>query len=71
MAAAVAGSLIAFYQMGYGIAAFGVGLLIDNMGLNLNTIYGIAVVLALVLAVLSVAVTRHTVAASKLDPRQV
>src|SRR5262249_29199354 len=37
IAASVAGSLIAFYQMGYGIAAFGVGPLREHAGLGLSS----------------------------------
>ena len=40
VSAAVAGGVIAFYQLGYGIAAFGVGPLVDN-GVELPTIYGV------------------------------
>ena len=40
VSAAVAGGVIAFYQLGYGIAAFGVGPLLDN-GVELPTIYGV------------------------------
>ena len=36
IAASVAGGLIAFYQMGYGIAAFGVGPLQERAGLGLD-----------------------------------
>jgi hypothetical protein len=39
MSTAVAGGVIAFYQIGYGIAAFGVGPLVDH-GTNLSTLYG-------------------------------
>ena len=39
MSAAVAGGVIAFYQVGYGIAAFGVGPLVDH-GTSLSTLYG-------------------------------
>lgn len=59
MATAVAGSLIAFYQMGYGIAAFGVGPVLDNTSLTLNNIYGLAAFVALALAVLSFRVARR------------
>jgi Na+/melibiose symporter-like transporter len=41
VAAATAGGVIAFYQLGYGIAAFGTGPLVDG-GVSLPTIYGIA-----------------------------
>ena len=40
MAAAMAGGVIAFYQLGYGIAAFGVGPLVDA-GVSLSRIFGI------------------------------
>jgi MFS family permease len=53
IAASVAGYLIAFYQMGYGIAAFGVGPLQRFTGLDLRQIYGLVAVVALVLAVQS------------------
>ena len=43
----MAGGVIAFYQLGYGIAAFGVGPLLDN-GVKLTTIYGFAAVIAVV-----------------------
>ena len=39
IAASVAGGLIAFYQIGYGIGAFGVGPLQSWAGLDLNAIY--------------------------------
>ena len=39
IASSVAGGLIAFYQIGYGIAAFGVGPLQTRAGLDLNVIY--------------------------------
>ncbi len=65
IAASVAGGLIAFYQMGYGLAAFGVGPLEDYAGLSLNTLYGLAAIVALILAALSFVVTRHDTAASK------
>ena len=41
--AATAGGVIAFYQLGYGIAAFGVGPLLDG-GVGLPTIYAFAAV---------------------------
>ena len=45
VSAAVAGGVIAFYQLGYGIAAFGVGPLLDD-GVELPTIYGFAALVA-------------------------
>jgi MFS family permease len=70
IAASVAGGLIAFYQMGYGIAAFGVGPLKDYAGLGLNSLFGFAAVAALILAALSCVVTFHGSAPS-LDILQV
>jgi fucose permease len=57
LAASVAGGLIAFYQIGYGLAAFGVGPL-QTAGLPLRSIYAGTAVVALAMAVLSFAVTR-------------
>src|ERR671922_2344575 len=59
IAASVAGRLIAFYQMGYGLAAFGVGPLKDYAGLSLNALFGFAAVVALILAALSFVVTHR------------
>jgi MFS family permease len=58
IAASAAGGLIAFYQIGYGIAAFGVGPLQTWTGLSLSAIYGGTAVVALALSVLSFVVTR-------------
>jgi MFS family permease len=58
IAASVAGGLIAFYQIGYGIAAFGVGPL-QAAGWDLHRIYGATAVVALGLSVLSFAVVRE------------
>jgi len=62
IAASVPGGLIAFYQMGYGIAAFGVGPLQQKAGLSLPTIFGSAAIVALVMSALSFVVTRHQIA---------
>jgi MFS family permease len=59
IAASVAGSLIAFYQMGYGLAAFGVGPLQEVAGIGLNTLFGLAAIIALVMAALAFVVTRR------------
>jgi hypothetical protein len=58
LAASVAGGLIAFYQMGYGLAAFGVGTLETHLRLELNTIFGGAAMVALVMAAFSFVVVR-------------
>ena len=57
MAAGVAGGVIAFYQLGYGIAAFGVGPLVDH-GVELPTIYGLSAIIAVVMGLASFGVTR-------------
>jgi hypothetical protein len=35
----MAGAMIAFYQLGYGVAAFGTGPLRDSIGLSFSTIF--------------------------------
>jgi MFS family permease len=52
MSASVAGGVIAFYQLGYGIAAFGAGPLQDA-GVGLPTIFGFTAVAAVVMGGLS------------------
>ena len=63
IAASVAGFLIAFYQMGYGVAAFGVGPIERFTGLDLRQIYGLVAVVALVMAALSFVVVSRRPAA--------
>jgi MFS family permease len=55
MGAAVAGGIIAFYQLGYGIAANGVGPL-QRAGLSLSAIFGFTAIVAGAMGVLSFAV---------------
>jgi MFS family permease len=50
--AAAAGGIIAFYRLGYGIAAFGTGPLLDS-GTELSTVYALAAVVAVVMGVWS------------------
>jgi MFS family permease len=57
-----AGGLIAAYQIGYGIAAFGVGPLVDGLQLSLGSVFALAAAVAVVLGILSFAVVR--------DPRR-
>ena len=57
MAAAVAGGVIACYQLGYGIAAFGVGPLLDG-GVSLATVYGVSAFVAVAMGLVSFGVTR-------------
>jgi fucose permease len=57
IAAGFAGGVIAFYQLGYGIAAFGVGPLLDG-GVELPTVYGFTAIVALAMGFVSFRVTR-------------
>lgn len=59
IASSVAGGLIAFYQMGYGVAAFGVGPLHERAGLKLHVIFGATTVVALGMAALASRVVRR------------
>jgi fucose permease len=68
MSAATSGFVIAAYQVGYGIAAFGAGPLQDA-GVTLPTIFAIAAVAAAAMAVLSFLIARSGVTA--LHPRPV
>jgi MFS transporter, FHS family, glucose/mannose:H+ symporter len=56
LSAVMAGELIAFYQIGYGVAAFGIGPLRDLIGLPFSTIFAggsiVAALLALVASLL-------------------
>src|SRR5262245_26998381 len=55
ISAAMAGGVIAFYQLGYGLAAFGVGPLLDA-GVGLPTVYAVAAGVAVVMGLVSFAV---------------
>jgi predicted MFS family arabinose efflux permease len=55
LSAIVAGGIIAAYQAGYGLAAFGVGPLLDG-GVQLSTVYGLGAVVAVALGLCSFAV---------------
>jgi hypothetical protein len=52
MGASVAGGVIAFYQLGYGIGAFGAGPLVDA-GVGLPTLFGFAAIAAVIMGGLS------------------
>ena len=68
MATAMAGGVIAFYQLGYGIAAFGVGPLHDA-GISLSRIFGFTAIIAATMALLSFFVTgRHAPAGLAAGP---
>jgi len=68
MSASAAGGVIASYQLGYGLAAFGVGPL-RAAGLTLPEIYGASAGLAVLLGVLSFAIALHRPSPSSLHPR--
>jgi MFS family permease len=68
VAAAFAGGVIAFYQLGYGIAAFGTGPLLDH-GVGLRTIYACSAVIAGLLAAWSFAVARRRPSPASLHPQ--
>jgi hypothetical protein len=62
LSAMMAGELIAFYQLGYGVAAFGIGPLHDRVGLVFATIFAMGSIVAVPLAVIAAFVIRHAVA---------
>ncbi|HEX3389351.1 MAG TPA: MFS transporter [Streptosporangiaceae bacterium] len=68
MSAVVAGPVIAFYQLGYGIAAFGVGPL-RRAGLTLPDLYGASAVVAVALGLLSLAVAHGRPSPRSVHPR--
>lgn len=68
ISAAVAGGVIAFYQVGYGIAAFGAGP-IQSVGVSLPTLYGLTALVAVAMGALSFTVTHHRAEPAALHPR--
>jgi MFS family permease len=68
IAAAAAGGVIAFYQLGYGIAAFGVGPLTDA-GVELSTVYAFAAVVAAAMGVWSLVVAGRRSESAALRPQ--
>jgi len=67
VSAAVAGGVIAFYQLGYGIAAFGVGPLLDS-GVELPTVYALAAVVAATMGMWSFVVAARRPSPTTLHP---
>lgn len=63
LSAVMAGGLIAFYQLGYGAAAFGIGPLHGLLGLPLSTLFAAGSIVAAPLAVVAVLVVRRPRAA--------
>jgi MFS family permease len=68
ISASVASWVIACYQVGYGMAAFGVGPL-RSAGVTLPDIYAAAVVIAIALGGLSLVVARHRPSPASVHPR--
>jgi MFS transporter, FHS family, glucose/mannose:H+ symporter len=58
LSAVMAGELIAFYQLGYGVAAFGIGPLHDQLGFSFATIFAAGSIVAVPLAVVAALVIR-------------
>jgi hypothetical protein len=58
-AAMMSGALIAFYQVGYGVTAFGVGPLRQLAGISYATVFSIGSLGALALAIVALLVIRH------------
>ena len=67
MSTAVAGGVIAFYQVGDGIAAFGVGRLVDH-GTSLSTVYGWSAAVAATMALLSFVIAARRSSPQRLHP---
>lgn len=63
LSAVMAGELIAFYQLGYGVAAFGTGPLRDMIGLPFSMILAAGSVVALPLAVIAAGIIRRPLGA--------
>jgi MFS family permease len=68
IAAVASGGIIAAYQFGFGIAAFGVGPLLDN-GVELPTVYGLAVLVAVAMGLLSFALAAGQRIPASLHPK--
>jgi MFS family permease len=58
IATSVAGGIMAFYLLGYGIAAFGVGPLQDMTNLSLREIYASGVLITLILGILAFCIVK-------------
>jgi fucose permease len=67
-APSVAGGLIAAYQVGYGLAAFGVGPLLGGTGHDLSAAFAGTTVVALAMAIVSTLVVRHRSALKEESP---
>jgi MFS transporter, FHS family, glucose/mannose:H+ symporter len=68
LSAMMAGELIAFYQLGYGVAAFGTGPLRDLIGLPFSTIFAAGSIVALPLVIIAVLIIRRPLVARQPPP---
>jgi MFS family permease len=68
MSTAIAGFVIAFYQLGYGLAAFGAGP-IQAAGVQLSTLFGCTAFVAIAMGLLAFVITRQRPAPRSLHPR--
>ena len=68
VSAMAAGGIIAFYQLGYGIAAFGAGP-IQSAGVSLSALFGFTALVALAMGALSFVVVRPQHHVTHLHPR--
>jgi FHS family glucose/mannose:H+ symporter-like MFS transporter len=68
LSALMAGELIAFYQLGYGFAAFGTGPLRDLIGLPFSTIFAAGSIVAIPLVVIASFVIRRPLATPQYPP---
>jgi MFS transporter, FHS family, glucose/mannose:H+ symporter len=65
LSAVMAGGLIAFYQLGYGVAAFGIGPLQGLLGLPFSTIFAAGSIVAAPLVVIASFIIRRPLAARR------
>jgi predicted MFS family arabinose efflux permease len=68
MSTAAAGFIIAFYQLGYGIAAFGAGP-IQSSGVELSTLFGLTAFVAIAMGLLAFVIARRRDEPAALHPR--
>jgi MFS transporter, FHS family, glucose/mannose:H+ symporter len=68
LSAVMAGELIAFYQLGYGVSAFGTGPLRDVIGLPFAMIFAAGSVVSLPLAVIAALIVRRPLGARQYPP---
>ena len=70
LSAVMAGGLIAFYQLGYGVAAFGIGPLQGLLGFPLSTIFAAGSIVAVPIIVVAWLVVRRPLAVQQSPPAE-